>query len=324
MPAEQRRAVVTGAAGFIGSHLSERLLADGWVVRGVDCFTPYYDAQTKSDNVEDATAHSRFELIDADLRVVDLNPVLHGADVVFHLAGQPGVRSSWSTGFADHLEHNLAVSQRLLEAAKGHDSIQRFVFASSSSVYGAAEEYPCVEATTRTRPISPYGISKLAVEHLCRVYATSFGLSTVSLRYFTVYGPRQRPDMALHRLIECGLSGKAFPKFGSGSQVRDFTFVEDVVDATVRAGTLTVDPGEVFNVAGGSQTSLDELIALVEERLGRPVNIDEGPAQHGDAAVTSGSIDHAADVLQWSPSVVIGDGVSRQIEWHRDHLDAAH
>lgn len=311
-----RTALVTGAAGFIGSHLSEALAADGWSVRGVDCFTPYYDVAAKRATAATIASADRITFIDADLRTADLGALLDGVGTVFHLAGQPGVRSSWSDGFDAHLQHNVAVTQRVLEAARIAGT-QRVVYASSSSVYGNASEYPCVEDVTRPQPFSPYGVTKLAAEHLTRVYAENFGVHTVALRYFTVFGPRQRPDMALRRLIDAGLGGPPFPKHGSGAQRRDFTYVGDVVRATMLAGTDDVAPGTVLNVAGGSDATLDRLIEIVAAAFDGRLPIEELPGQPGDVARTGGSIDRARELLGWEPVVPLEEGVAAQIAWQR-------
>src|SRR4051812_32930977 len=219
------RALVTGVAGFIGSTLAEALVGNGDVVVGVDCFTPYYDAAQKRANLQRLAATKQFTLAEADLRTAELPPLLDGVDVVYHQAGQPGVRLSWASGFAEYDSHNIIATQRLLEGARAA-GVARVVYASSSSVYGNAPRYPTSEDDL-PQPHSPYGVTKLAAEHLCNLYAANWGVHTVSLRYFTVYGPRQRPDMAMHRLIESALAGTPFPLYGDGSAVRDFTFVDD-------------------------------------------------------------------------------------------------
>src|SRR4051812_33195567 len=283
--------LVTGAAGFIGSSLSDALLARGDSVRGVDCFTPYYGREAKAANLAGAIGQPGFELVDADLRVADIAPLLDDVDVAFHHAAQPGVRLSWADGFADYDGHNVLATQRLLEAARAV-GVQRVVYASSSSVYGNAPSYPTTEDDL-PRPHSPYGVTKLAAEHLCNLYAANWGLPTVSLRYFTVYGPRQRPDMAFHRLIEAGLDGTAFPLFGDGSAIRDFTFVDDAVAANLAAADADCAPGTVVNVAGGGSIAMGDLLELAGEVIGAPVDIDRRPPQPGDVERTGGTIDRA-------------------------------
>lgn len=309
------RALVTGAAGFIGSHLADALVVGGHTVRGVDCFTPYYDEADKRANLGPLLSAPGFELAEVDLAVADLDPVLDSIDVVFHQAAQPGVRLSWSDGFGHYVQNNVVVTQRLLEAVRSHP-VSRMVFASSSSVYGNAAAYPTSEDDL-PRPHSPYGVTKLASEHLCRLYAANWGVPTVSLRYFTVYGPRQRPDMATHRLIEATMGGPAFPLYGDGAQVRDFTYVGDIVAANVAAATADVEPGAVANVAGGSSCTLGHLVGLVGELAGCEVPLERRPAQAGDVGRTGGSIERAHDLLGWEPSVDLRTGVARQVDWHR-------
>jgi UDP-glucuronate 4-epimerase len=309
------RALVTGAAGFIGSHLMERLAAHGHDVRGVDCLTTYYDVSQKRANLERLDVLPRCEIIEADLRSDDCSRLLEDVNVVFHQAGQPGVRASWSTGFGPYVEHNILATQRLLEAAKDVRP-ERFVFASSSSVYGNARAYPTSEEDLPA-PESPYGVTKLAAEHLCGVYARNWGVPTVSLRYFTVYGPRQRPDMAMHRLIEACLGGRTFPVYGDGLQVRDFTYVGDVVEANLLAASRAIPPGSVVNIAGGTATTLAEVVDLVGELVGRPVEVERRPAQPGDVERTGGATERAATLLGWSPRVSLSEGLGRQVAWHR-------
>lgn len=312
--------MVTGAAGFIGSNLCERLLADGWQVRGVDAFTPYYDPAVKRVHVAGLLAHERFELSEVDLRDAALPPLLAEAEVVFHLAAQPGVRTSWADGFATYDDHNIRVTQRLLEAARAFPEL-RLVFASSSSVYGNPATVPTTESAA-TRPFSPYGVTKLAGEHLCRAYADNFGVAVSVLRYFTVYGPRQRPDMAIHRLIESARRGTPFPLYGDGSQLRDFTFVDDVVAANLAAAAAGTgaEPGAPVNVAGGSAALLRDLVEMVGAAVGSPVPVEWLPAQPGDVARTGGSIERAQQWLGWAPQVSLVDGIARQVEWHLAHL----
>ena len=312
-------ALVTGAAGFIGSHLSERLLAEGWRVRALDCVTGYYDESQKLANLAVLEPLPGCEIVQEDMRTCDVGEVLRGVDVVFHQAGQPGVRASWDR-FASYVEHNIGVTQRLLQACVG-GAISRFVFASSSSVYGEAETYPTTEDTL-PRPRSPYGVTKLAAEHLCGVYAANLGVPTVSLRYFTVFGPRQRPDMAMHRMIEAALADEAFTLYGDGSAVRDFTFVNDVVQANVLAATREVTPGTVLNIAGGTDASIREVLQIVGELTGEPVRISEEPAAAGDVARTGGARERARDVLGWEPRVGLAEGLAHQVAWHRERAGA--
>lgn len=311
-------AVVTGGAGFIGSHLAERLLREGWRVRVLDTLTDYYDPLVKRTNLDVCGTYPLFEFVDADLVTEDLVPLLRNASNVFHLAGQPGVRGSWQDGFAEYARQNVLATQRLLEAAKTC-RIPRFVYSSSSSVYGQTANYPSHEVDL-PQPHSPYGVTKLAAEHLTTLYAHNFGLHTVSLRYFTVYGPRQRPDMATHRLIESCLRGTPFPMYGDGSAIRDFTFVHDVVEANMIAATSDVEPGTVLNVAGGSQASLVDVITTIEEMAGRPIFLDKQETQAGDVRRTGGSTDQIRETLSWRPSVSLREGLRLQLEWHKRRL----
>ncbi|HEU5083087.1 MAG TPA: NAD-dependent epimerase/dehydratase family protein [Acidimicrobiales bacterium] len=307
--------LVTGVAGFIGSQLAESLVAAGEEVVGVDCFTPYYDRADKEANLAALREHDGFRLVEADLRDADLQPLLEGVDVVYHQAAQPGVRLSWSDGFATYDSCNVLATQRLLEASL-HAGVRRVVYASSSSVYGNAERYPVTEGDL-PRPHSPYGVTKLAAEHLCGLYAANHGLSTVSLRYFTVYGPRQRPDMAFHKLIEGALDQQPFPLFGDGSHVRDFTYVGDVVRANVAAGRAEVAAGTVVNVCAGGSTVLRDVIDAVGDAVGAPVPIERHPEQPGDVQRTGGSNDAARSLLGWEPRTSLTEGIAAQVEWHR-------
>ena len=313
--------LVTGCAGFIGSHTTERLLRDGHTVRGVDCFTDNYDPALKRASLRDATANPGFELIEADLVTADPHALLQGIDAVLHLAGQPGVRDSWASGFEIYVQRNITATQRLLEAAKS-TNISRFAAASSSSVYGNAETYPTTELAV-PQPVSPYGVTKLAAEHLCTLYAKNFGVPTVSLRYFTVYGPRQRPDMALRRMIDLSLAGKAFPLFGDGSVSRSFTYIDDVVEANLAALLSESPSGSVCNIANESTASMTELIAVVGDALGQPVQLDQLPAAAGDAQRTGGSSALAAELLGWSPSTSLESGVLQMVTWCRDEAELA-
>lgn len=305
-------ALVTGAAGFIGSHLAERLLAEGADVRGIDCFTAYYDVTSKRRNLEVAQRQPRFEFVEADLREHDLATLLDGIDVIFHLAGQPGVRASWGTGFVDYVGHNVLATQRVLEAALGAD-VEVVVNASSSSIYGNALRYPTTE-TDLPSPFSPYGVTKLAAEHLASLYVER-GLPTVSLRYFTVYGPRQRPDMALHRFLRAALRGEALTVYGDGEQRRQFTFVRDVVEATYRAGTTPHARGSVLNVCGGEEATVNDLLAVVADLTGRELVLDWQGEQAGDVRRTGGDGTRAEALLGFRPDVGLRDGIAEELTW---------
>jgi UDP-glucuronate 4-epimerase len=310
------RAFVTGAAGFVGSTLVDALLARGDTVVGIDCFTPYYERATKDDNLTAARSNRNFTLVEADLRSTEIEPLLDGIDVVFHQAAQAGVRLSWSEGFADYVGHNVLGTQRLLEAVKAARPSARFVYASSSSVYGNQGTYP-VHETFLPKPFSPYGVTKLAGEHLCSLYADNWNLATCSLRYFTVYGPRQRPDMSIYRLCEAVLHGSTFRRFGDGTQVREFTYIDDSVRANLLAAHADVAPGTYMNISGGGEISLRDLIALVGRLQGEPAPIEEQPAQAGDALRNGGAIERARSLLAWEPQVDLHDGVASQLAWHR-------
>jgi UDP-glucuronate 4-epimerase len=309
-------AVVTGAAGFVGSHLTESLLAAGRRVVAIDRFSDYYERSTKEANLAAARAAGGLDLVEADLASDDLAALVEGAEAVFHLAGQPGVRPSWESGFRHYVDDNVLATQRVLEAVRAAAPTARVVYASSSSVYGNAASYPCVEDQAPA-PFSPYGVTKLGGEHLCGLYSANWGLSTVSLRLFTVYGPRQRPDMAMHRLCRSAIEGTPFPLYGDGSAERDFTFVEDVVRAFLAAAEADVEPGLVCNVAGGEPVRLSSVIERVGELAGSPVTLDRRDAQPGDVARTGGSIELAAERLGWKPTVSLDEGLRAQVAWHR-------
>src|SRR3954465_8654828 len=273
-------ALVTGAGGFIGSHLAERLLADGSRGVGVDRLSDYYDPALKASRVDELRAHPDFTFVEADVAEIASPALLEGVGVVYHLAGQPGVRPSWGESFEIYENDNVMATQALLEAAK-EASLERFVYSSSSSVYGNAERFPTTEED-RPQPLSPYGVTKLAAEHLCHLYAKSYGVPACSLRYFSVYGPRQRPDMAFHRFIRAAAAGEALQIFGDGLQTRDFTYVGDIVAATLAAGEHGA-PGEVYNVAGGSRVTVLDVLGILERVIGKPIDVRHEQAARGDA-----------------------------------------
>ncbi len=305
------RGLVTGCAGFIGSHLCERLVADGWQVTGVDAFTDYYDPAEKRSNLARLQGEASFDLIESDLNRAPLARLLADRPAVFHLAAQPGVRASFGDEFERYLADNVRATQRLLEAAT-EAGVSRVVYASSSSVYGDAERYPCDEQTA-TAPRSPYGVTKRTCEDLGRI-ARQSGLETVGLRYFTVYGPRQRPDMAMRRLCEAAHGGLSFRLFGDGSQSRDFTYVDDAVEATLRAMTFA-DPGPVLNVGGGHEATMDEVIDLIAELAGHPIAIERTAVQRGDVRRTCADTTRARQMLGWQPGTSLRAGLAAELDF---------
>jgi UDP-glucuronate 4-epimerase len=307
------RYVVTGCAGFIGSHLTEALLAAGDSVVGVDVFTDYYARELKERNLHDARLQSAFTLVEADLADAGLASLFTGVDGVFHLAAQPGVRTSWGEDFSVYARNNVVATQRVFDAAAAAGV--RVVWASSSSVYGEAEGYPTSEEAT-PRPVSPYGVTKLTCEHLADAYALNHGLDAVGLRYFTVYGPRQRPDMAFARLVAATLADRPFPLYGSGEQSRDVTYVGDAVSATV-AAIARGRSSEIYNVGGGNETTLRAVIELCEQIAGRRLKIAQKPRPPGDVARTAADIRRARTVLDWSPRTSVAEGLEAQMAWAR-------
>jgi nucleoside-diphosphate-sugar epimerase len=315
-----KRVVVTGAAGFIGSHLVESLLADGYRVRGVDSLASFGGAERKKRNWRALSGHASFEPVICDLRDADLRPLVADVEIVFHLAALPGVRSSWGDAFREYSSSNIDATARLLEVCREH-ALTRFVYASSSSVYGDADRYPVSESDV-TRPISPYGVSKLAGEHLVRLYGRELALPTVALRFFTVYGPRQRPDMAFHRFIASAFSGERCRIFGDGEQTRDFTYVADTVRACRRAATGG-EPGAVYNVSGGSRVTVNEVLELVAEFTGRTGWWEHVGTEPGDPRHTGGDASLARTELGYQPEVSLTGGLQEQVEWMRRELQGA-
>jgi nucleoside-diphosphate-sugar epimerase len=305
------RYTVTGCAGFVGSHLAEALLRRGDEVLGVDAFTDYYERDVKESNLAELRDTDGFELVEADLAEAPLEPLLDGVEGVFHLAAQPGVRGSWGDTFAIYARDNLVATQRLFEIAARTE--KRVVFASSSSVYGNAETYPTTE-DMRPQPVSPYGVTKLTCEHLARVYGESFGLDVIALRYFTVYGPRQRPDMAFTRIAQALAAGGSFTVLGSGEQSRDFTYVDDAVAATLLSmerGTA----GAVYNVGGGTEATLNEILELGQKLAGRELDLHREPAAAGDVTRTAADTSSIRADTGWEPQIPLEEGFKRHLDW---------
>ena len=313
--------LVTGAAGFIGSHVCEALLAAGHRVTGLDAFTTFYDPERKRRNIAALLSHPGFDLVADDLLTAPLAERLDGCDAVVHLAGEPGVSTSWGASFVRYVDRNVLATQRLLEAVCD-SRVQRFVYASSSSVYGG--EADALTARGEPRPFSPYGVSKLAGEALVGAYALGHGLPTVSLRYFSVYGPRQRPDMAAHRFIESLLDGQPLRVFGDGSQVRDFTYVGDIVDATIRALWADLPPAAVLDVASGRPTAVSTLIGCLNELLGvHAAPVVQCDERRGDVPRTEGNVLTAREHLGWQAATDLRTGLSRQLRWHTGLRESA-
>jgi len=306
------RCLVTGAAGFVGSTLCDYLLSQGFQVVGIDCFVDYYPRQVKEKNLVIALENPNFKLISEDLNNLDLGPIIDNIDLIFHQSAQAGVRASWGRSFETYVRHNVIATQKLLEAAKTSKQLRKIVYASSSSVYGNAEQFPTSENVV-PKPVSPYGVTKLAAENLMQLYSSEFGVPTVSLRYFTVYGPRQRPEMAFHRFIRSGYLKEIIEVYGDGEQSRDFTYIDDIAQANILAaekGTL----GSIYNIGGGIITSVNQILKNLEKIIG-PLDIHYLPAQKGDAKHTSADTTLAKLNLGYKPSIDISEGLTRQADW---------
>jgi UDP-glucose 4-epimerase len=307
------KALVTGAAGFIGSTLAERLLADGADVIGIDCFTDFYPRPIKERNLSGALKHPRFRFIESRIQDVDLADVLNDRTHVFHLAAQAGVRKSWGRDFEIYTVNNIEATQVLLEAACGMPSLERLVYSSSSSVYGDRVAMPMREDAL-PQPVSPYGVSKLAAEQLCYLYFANYGVPTVSLRYFTVYGPRQRPDMGFHKFLRATMLGDPIAVYGDGDQTRDFTFIADAVNATVLAATRGV-PGRVYNIGGGSRVSVNDVLTMIERIAGRRPLVTVDSAQKGDMRHTYADTSLAHADLGYAPTIGLEEGLAAEHQW---------
>jgi nucleoside-diphosphate-sugar epimerase len=306
------KALVTGIAGFIGSHLGEQLIARGARVVGIDAFTDYYGRDVKEANLAHLAASADFAFVEAALQDAPLTQLLDGVTQVFHLAAQAGVRKSWGHDFRIYTANNVEATQRLLEACVGRP-IERLVYASSSSVYGDGTPIPMREDAL-LQPLSPYGVTKLAAEHLCHLYAANHGVPATSVRYFTVYGPRQRPDMAFHRFIRAAFRGEPITVYGDGEQTRDFTYVADAVAATIAAAERGV-PGRAYNIGGGSRVSVNDVLEILGRVTASALRIERGPVQKGDMRDTYADTSRARSELGFSPTVSLADGLAHEARW---------
>lgn len=310
---EKKTCLVTGVAGFIGSHLARRLLAEGCRVIGIDCFTDYYDRGIKEKNISDLIEQDRFTMIRRD--IVDLEDNwFEGVQWVFHQSAQAGVRASWGDQFAHYTHHNVLGTQRLLEWAR-HSRIERFIYASSSSVYGASGKLPMHEDDL-PRPLSPYGVTKLAAEHLCNLYHQNFALPATSLRYFTVYGPGQRPDMAFHRFIRAILKDEELVVYGSGEQTRDFTYIDDIVEANLSAASAENALGRVYNIGGGSRISVNGVLEILGRLAKKAIAVRHEPVQAGDPPHTYADTARAKNELNFQPRTTLEKGLEIMFNYY--------
>lgn len=315
------KCLVTGAAGFVGSTLSQRLLNDGHEVCGIDSFLDYYPRKIKERNLLVARDHKNFKFIECSLLTADLASLLKDVEWIFHQAGQAGVRASWGQYFSTYTDNNILATQRLLESCKTSSSLKKLVYASSSSVYGDAESRPTLESAL-PRPVSPYGVTKLAAEHLVTLYASQFNVPTVSLRYFTVFGPRQRPDMAFHKFIKAALKKEVLELYGDGEQSRDFTFVDDIVEGNILAAK-SGGAGAVYNIGGGTNATVNDFFKILREEIGA-LEIRREERQHGDARHTGADTNKARKELGYAPKVSLRDGILREIKWLETEISKAH
>ncbi|MFN9559720.1 MAG: NAD-dependent epimerase/dehydratase family protein [Dolichospermum sp.] len=306
--------IVTGVAGFIGSHLAETLLKQGEEVIGIDEFNDYYDPLFKWKNIANFQHYPNFTLVEGDIQFLDLQKLLLDVQLVYHQAAQAGVRASWGKGFRAYTERNINATQVLLEAAKDAQNLQRLVFASTSSIYGDAETLPTHEEI-KPLPVSPYGITKLAAEQLGMLYHKNFGVPFVSLRYFTVYGPRQRPDMAFHKFFKAVLQDEAIPVYGDGNQTRDFTFVSDAIAANLAASIVPEAVGQIFNIGGGSRVILSEVLDTMAEIVAKPIKRHYIAKAMGDARHTAADVSKARKILNYQPQVSLRNGLTQEWEW---------
>jgi nucleoside-diphosphate-sugar epimerase len=308
------KCLITGVAGFIGSNLAEKLIASGYEVIGIDCFIDCYPRQIKEHNLGILRPNPQFKFLEANLLTIDYTKLLDGVDYIFHQAAQAGVRSSWGTTFAGYTENNVHATQHLLEAIKTYRpaNLKRIIYASSSSIYGDTDILPMKE-DNRLQPVSPYGVTKLAAEHLCYLYWKNYGLPTVSLRYFTVYGPRQRPDMAFHKFIKSSLKKEPLIIYDDGNQTRDFTYIADIVQGNM----LAIEkgrPGHAYNLGGGHRIALNKLLDLMDELIGTKANRVYQEKQKGDVRDTAADTTKAKTELGFNPQYDLRQGLANQIE----------
>ncbi|MTJ11380.1 NAD-dependent epimerase/dehydratase family protein [Anabaena sp. UHCC 0187] len=306
--------IVTGVAGFIGSHLAETLLKQGNEVIGIDEFNDYYDPLLKRKNIANFQNSSNFTLVEGDIQFLDWQKLLPDVEFIYHQAAQAGVRASWGKGFRAYTERNINATQVLLEAAKDAQNLKRLVFASTSSIYGDAETLPTNEEI-KPLPVSPYGITKLAAERLGFLYHKNFNVPFVALRYFTVYGPRQRPDMAFHKFFKAVLQDEAIPVYGDGQQTRDFTFVSDAIAANLAAAIVPEAVGEIFNIGGGSRVVLAEVLDTMAEIVGKPIKRNHIEKAMGDMRHTAADVSKARKILNYQPQICLRDGLTQEWEW---------
>jgi len=306
------KALVTGCAGFIGSHVAERLIKDGYEVIGIDCFSDYYSRAIKEKNLDELVKSDNFHFVEADIIQTNIGDLVKEVDYIFHQSAQAGVRASWGDTFKIYCDNNILATQKLLEGCKG-TKVKKFVYGSSSSVYGDTESLPMKE-TDIPRPVSPYGVSKLAGEHLCYLYWKNYRVPTVSLRYFTVYGPRQRPDMAFHKFIKAIFNEDQIKIYGDGRQTRDFTYVLDIVNANMLAAKSDYR-GEAFNIGGGTRITLMGAIKILEKIIGKKAILDYIEPQKGDVRDTYADITKAKNLLGYNPRVSIEEGLRQEVDW---------
>jgi nucleoside-diphosphate-sugar epimerase len=314
-----KTAIVTGVAGFIGSSLAEKLLEKKIKVIGIDCFTDYYSKEIKIKNISNCIKNKNFSLIEEDLLKLDLGPIIRKSQFLFHEAAQPGVRASWGEQFGIYVKDNILATQKILEFAKESKTLEKIVMASSSSVYGD-QEGVMTEDKTIPKPISPYGATKLASENLGLIYASNYNLPVTSLRYFTVYGPRQRPDMAFTRFIKSGLRNEPLTVYGDGNQKRDFTFIKDIVDANISV-IENNSQSNIINIGGGNVISVNKTIKIIEDIIGIDIQISHNNKEKGDVKETNADISKAKKILGYRPKIDLKEGLNEQIKYQIKNLE---